>query len=128
MRLRVVAVLVALALAACGGSTSGSGGSVTGVRGTVTLGPTCPVESQQSPCADVPLATVVSFFDGSGALVASVRSGGDGTFRVTIAPGTYSVKASPQIGLAPAGTQPSSVSVPKHGYVAVTLRVDSGIR
>jgi hypothetical protein len=125
MRLRAVAVLVALALAACGGSTSGS---VTGVRGTVTLGPACPVESQQSPCADVPFATVVSFFDASGAQVASVRSGGDGSFRVNIVPGTYSVKASPQVGLSPAGTQPSSVTVPKHGYVVVTLRVDSGIR
>jgi hypothetical protein len=126
MRLRAVAVLVALALAACGGSTSGSG--VTGVRGTVTLGPACPVESQQSPCADVLFATVVSFFDASGGQVASVRSGGDGSFRVNIEPGTYSVKASPQIGLSPAGTQPSSVTVPKHGYVVVTLRVDSGIR
>lgn len=82
----------------------------------------------QSPCPDQPLATVVSFFDGSGKQVASVRSGGDGTFRVNVAPGRYSVKASPQIGLAPAGTQPASVTVPRHGYVTVTLRVDSGIR
>jgi hypothetical protein len=64
----------------------------TGVHGTVTAGPTCPVETQppDPACAARPVAgAILVFTDADDTEVARATSGADGTFTVELAPGAY---------------------------------------
>ncbi len=58
-----------------------------GVEGTVTIGPTCPVQRIDSPCPDRPYEATIIVLDGARRQVAEVRSAADGHFRVLLAPG-----------------------------------------
>jgi hypothetical protein len=118
------AMLVGLCAAGCAGAASGRG-DTEGIEGRVTLGPTCPVEIQGSPCPDRPFATGVVVTDGSGRAVAEVRSSDDGSFRVALPPGTYTVVAK-HVG--PGGSKPVRVIVRSARFTRVVVRVDSGIR
>ena len=74
----------------------------TGVRGTVTAGPTCPVETQppDPACAERPVPGAVLIFSDAGGLeVARVTSAADGTYTVELAPGAYRVTPQPVEGL-----------------------------
>ena len=103
----------------------------TGVRGTVTAGPTCPVVTipPDPACADRPLAGArLVFRDVAGAEVGWAVSAQDGTFVVELAPGSYRVTAEPVEGLL--GTPaPMDVQVDAGGAMT-ELRVsyDTGIR
>lgn len=103
----------------------------TGVRGTVTSGPTCPVETQppDPACAARPVAgAVLVFSNAAGAEVARATSDADGTFSVALAPGAYRVTAQPVEGLM--GTpEPMEVEV-EAGQLMTELQVsyDTGIR
>ena len=103
----------------------------TGVRGTVTSGPTCPVETQppDPACAARPVAgAVLVFTNADGAEVARATSGADGSFAVELEPGAYHVAAEPVEGLM--GTPaPLDVEV-EAGAPMTELQVsyDTGIR
>ena len=103
----------------------------TGVRGTVTAGPTCPVERDppDPDCAARPVAgAVLVFTDAQGAEVARTTSAADGTFTVELAPGAYRLTAEPVEGLM--GTpEPMDVEV-EAGQPIAELQVsyDTGIR
>ena len=74
----------------------------TGVRGTVTAGPTCPVERDppDPACAERAVAgAVLVFSDASGAEVARATSDAEGTFAVELAPGAYRLMPQPVEGL-----------------------------
>jgi hypothetical protein len=122
----LAAVSVLALLSGCAkASVSGSGDS--GVQGRVLVGPTCPVEQAGSPCPDRPLATDLEIVRGSD-VVATVRSGSDGSFRVALEPGRYTIRpgGNPTSGL-PRGT-PVGVTVSPHAFASVTVMFDSGIR
>jgi len=77
-------------------------GDATGVHGTVTAGPTCPVERvpPDPVCAPRPVVgAVLVFTDADGTEVTRATSAADGTFRVELAPGSYRVTAEPVDGL-----------------------------
>ena len=103
----------------------------TGVRGTVTAGPTCPVVTNppDPACAERPVAgAVLVFTNAGGAEVARVTSAADGAFTVELAPGGYHVTAEPVEGLM--GTpEPLDVEV-EAGQPMTELQVsyDTGIR
>jgi hypothetical protein len=103
----------------------------TGVRGTVTSGPVCPVvtEPPTPACADRPVAGAVLLFrDATGTEVARVTSAADGTFSVELAPGAYRLVPQPFHGLM--GTpSPTDVAV-KAGQLMTVVNVtyDTGIR
>jgi hypothetical protein len=103
----------------------------TGVRGTVTAGPTCPVERDppDPACAARPVGgAVLVFTDAGGTGVARATSAADGTFSVELAPGAYRVTAEPVDGLM--GTpEPIEVEV-EAGQPMMDLQVsyDTGIR
>lgn len=125
-RLSILLLLVLSAAAACGDGAAGDGTS--GIEGRVTIGPQCPVMQEGSPCPDVPyVATVRVLRDG--ATVATGRSGQDGSFRISVAPGEYVVDAVPleENGIAMVRVQPRVV-VMAGGYTQVDLSFDSGIR
>jgi hypothetical protein len=70
----------------------------TGVRGTVTAGPTCPVvtEPPTPGCEERPVAgAVLVFTDAGGREVARTTSAADGSFSVELAPGAYQLTAEP---------------------------------
>lgn len=127
MKRTLLALVAASVLAgACARSTSTVPSANSGIEGTVLLGPTCPVETQDSPCPAKPFATdvVVSTVDGE--KVAEVRSGDDGRFRVAVPPGEYLITVEKLEGIQFA--KPLSLTVPEGAFVDVTVSVDSGIR
>jgi hypothetical protein len=115
-------VLMIAGLVACGSGTPTATDS--GITGTVTYGPTCPVEQMGAPPCETPYATQI-IVSRVGKAVTTVNSGKDGRFRVSLAPGTYTLSAkSTGVG----GMQPQEVVVYAHSFTSVNLTVDSGIR
>lgn len=101
------------------------------VRGTVSVGPTCPVvhEPPDPACADRPIGgALLVIANQAGVEVARVESRVDGTFAVDLAPGAYRLTAQPVEGLmrTPA---PIDFDV-EASLAAVELQVsyDTGIR
>lgn len=122
------AVIVTLAMTACGTPAAQPAPSGTGVQGVVQSGPTCPVERISSPCPPRPLAATVVVRDAAGHEVARTTSGADGHFKVNVAPGTYTV-----VGLSINSSMlprpiPTTVTVTAGSYASVNVEYDSGIR
>jgi hypothetical protein len=65
--------------------------AVTGLQGTVSAGPTCPVERVDSPCPPRPLSAEVDARDPAGRLAVMSRSGSDGRYRLLLPPGQYTL-------------------------------------
>ena len=119
--------LVLVVMAACG-PTAASVPPNTGIKGMVTLGPTCPVEQVGGPPCIKPLAAalvITSAEDGS--VVARVSSGPDGAFQVDVPPGDYVIVPEPGGDPFPVG-QPVEVSVEAGAYTEIEVAYDSGIR
>ena len=122
---RLPVLLVLLASVACGNGSAGAGTS--GIEGRVTIGPQCPVEQMGSPCPDAPYAALITITR-NGDTVDETRSDADGTFRIPLDPGTYSVVAGPIDGSSmPFGRQIRVVVRPA-AFTHADLSVDSGIR
>jgi hypothetical protein len=122
------AIIVMLAMAACGTPAVTPPAPGTGIQGVVQAGPTCPVERINSPCPPRPLAATVVVRDAAGHEVARTQSGADGHFKVDVPPGTYTV-----VGLNIGSSMlprpiPTTVTVTSGSYVTVNVEYDSGIR
>jgi Carboxypeptidase regulatory-like domain len=121
---RFVPVLVALALAACGGE--GEGDSTSGIRGRALAGPQCPVEIQGSPCPDLPFeGTVIATHTATGE-ASTVETDADGRFELALPPGTYEVSIVTESR--PPFAKPQTVEVTPGDYTTITVAVDTGIR
>jgi hypothetical protein len=124
--MRVISILVLFLVGCAGRGPSSSDDS--GIRGTVLLGPTCPVETLESPCPDRPLADVeIRVLRGSD-VVATVRSDGEGRFAVALDPGRYEVQAVVEEGGPGMSAKPVDVVVTSGVFNDVNVPVDSGIR
>ncbi len=97
-----------------------------GIEGTVTIGPTCPVQRIDSPCPDRPYEAIILVLDGDRRQVAEARSGTDGRFRVLVAPGTYTL--SPRSRAAYPHAAEQTVTVADGRITSVQIVFDSGIR
>jgi hypothetical protein len=125
-RMRAISILLLFLVACAGRGPSSSGDS--GIRGIVLLGPTCPVETLESPCPDRPLADVeIRVLRGSD-VVATVRSDGEGRFAVALDPGRYEVQAVVEEGGPGMSAKPVDVVVTNGVFNDVNVPVDSGIR
>lgn len=124
MRRILSTLLIVVALAACGG---GSGDlpppSDSGIHGSVTAGPQCPVIREGSPCPDAPWDGDVRIIGEGVDITAHTYDGG--TFAVAIEPGSYRLQP---VVTGPATAEVQTVTVPDHGSVEVTLTVDTGVR
>src|SRR5437867_3953854 len=80
---RVVPILMVAVAVSCGHASSGVQTSDTGVRGTVMLGPLCPVEvaGSRTPCPDQPVNGFVTASD-EGGEVARVHTDVIGRFEM----------------------------------------------
>jgi hypothetical protein len=119
--MKLVCLLAALTvLTACGGNSAG--GADSGIRGRAVLGPACPVE----PCSVSESPYTGSFLvRRDAAVVAKVKTNGQGRFEVRLGPGQY-VLESESVGLPL--LKPVEVTVRAHEFTDVELAFDSGIR
>ncbi|HEX9312776.1 MAG TPA: hypothetical protein VGA30_08145 [Actinomycetota bacterium] len=126
---RIPLFLLVLVLLASGcGHRSDLGASGSGVRGRVTLGPTCPVERVGSPCPDHPVQAVVIALRRIGDAVGNVRTDARGEFFLPLAPGTYLIYARELSGDNPRISKFQRVTVTDGSAATVALVIDSGIR
>jgi hypothetical protein len=121
MRL-ILAGIVAGALAAI--PTSMASGSSSGLEGKVLRGPISPVCLVTRPC-QAPTSVLLAF-SRQGTVMAQVRSAPTGEYRVSLAPGLYSVAPARRVPLW--RLSPQTVRVTAGRYVRVNFFIDTGIR
>jgi hypothetical protein len=104
----------------------GASGAAT-IRGAVVRGPTCPVETDESPCPDLPAAGVEVQALSDGEVAARATTDAEGRFSMEVDPGTYLVRAreADDVGML---ARPSVVTVGEGEVVEVTVLIDTGIR
>lgn len=116
-------------------STSGTGSSggilpyTSGIQGTISLGPTCPVERMppEPACADKPYATTVRVYHaGISAVFATAESNAAGIFKISLPPGSYTLTAGSGSMLPRCASV--SAEVGPSGYAIVHVSCDTGIR
>ena len=137
MRKLLATIALAGLLAACGNGSNGVAGDTggttppkdSGIEGTVTLGPTCPVERVDSPCPPMPYQGILRVVAKDGTVVATLHPNDDGTFRVAVDPGTYTVDGGrPHSGGGFPVAHPVEVTVVPGEYAHVDIQFDTGIR
>lgn len=109
--------------------TTGNQPLTTGVRGTVLLGPICPVERipPDPRCADKPYATVIDVrHSGASSVFATGRSDATGAFEFSLPTGSYTLTAGG--GTMLPRCNPTKINVGTTGYATTTISCDSGIR
>lgn len=113
-------------LVICASCASGTSARATrsGIDGTVVAGPTCPVETEESPCPDRPVADATVTASGRPAK-RTTRTDDDGSFRMRLPNGSYDVTAKSEDVLF-CETRP--VRVYRNRYTDVTITCDTGIR
>ena len=123
MRSLAVGTAAALAVAAAFASSTSAGSPVSGLVGKVVRGSTQPVCTAYRPCT--PTASVALAFFRNGAEVGRVRSGQGGRYRITLAPGVYTVRPTFRHPLWKLG--PRTVRVPAGNYAIVNFHLETGI-
>ena len=99
------------------------------LTGSVTLGPTCPVERIPPDPACAPKAYQTNIEvrrPGETAIVASTRTDEKGTFKFTLPPGTYQVEA--KGGNPFPNCSGSTIVLTKGAFKSIELSCDTGIR
>jgi hypothetical protein len=115
---RLLVLAAVLLLAGCGGQAGGSRG--TNVHGIVTRGPITPVCVRDQPCSK-PAAGVTLRFSNGSAVVARARTAGDGSYRVSLPAGRYSVSGAQ-------GLRPRQITVPGSGSRRLDFSIETKIR
>ena len=104
--------------------------SGSGIKGIVTIGPTCPAQPAYDPtgkCADKPFAGKFEIKSSIGTVVKTFSTGSAGTFSVSLPAGTYSIEPMPGT-LYPRMIPANNILVKANQYTSVTVKFDTGIR
>ena len=102
--------------------------SLTGIDGTVTLGPNCPVVRADQPCPDKPYEATLVVRNAAGVVVARVQSNSAGRFSVDVPAGKYVIDPlAPGPGRYPVAG-PVDVTVPAAARASAIVSFDTGIR
>jgi hypothetical protein len=124
--MRVVALtLAALAFASTVAGAAASPRLTSGLRGIVMRGPTKPVCKDYEPCEE-PAVGVLLQFKQSNRIVARIKTGSRGGYRIKLRSGRYGV-TTPKRGVG-TGLTPRSVRVPKGRLARVDFHIDTGIQ
>ncbi|MFA6278666.1 MAG: hypothetical protein WCS97_00870 [Candidatus Paceibacterota bacterium] len=103
--------------------------STSGVNGTISLGPTCPVmrDPPDPQCADKPYATAITVYRaGSNTPFMLGNSDATGAFKFSLPPGSYTLKATG--GTMLPRCNPVDVTVTANTYATANISCDTGIR
>jgi len=122
---RSASVRIAVVLVAVGCLLVGSAAATpvsNGLYGHVLRGPVSPVCLAGEPCS-APAAGAVLVFSRAGQDVARARVRADGSYRLTLAAGTYAVRA---LSMRP--VDPDSARVRAGHFRRVDFSIDTGIR
>jgi hypothetical protein len=124
---------LALVLAACNATEQNTvqqnGLLKTGIEGTVTLGPTCPVQRVDDPsCDDRPYSAEIHVNINNGVWVTQFKADAQGKFKVELEPGTYTLDPqTPMDNILPRANS-QDVTVVSGAFTIVNIQYDSGIR
>ena len=114
---------------ACGSEPATPRAEDQGVRGVVLLGPQCPVETDSSPCPDVPLPGVrIRVLQDGEPLDVTTTSDESGRFELRLPPGQYTLEAVVPADGPGMFAKPVDVTVPAGTFADVVVPVDTGIR
>ena len=122
-RLAFAAAVVLAALSGCGTGTPDLEATITG---QVQQGPTCPVETLDSPCPPAPAvgALVEVLLDGE--VVTSTTTDDDGRFELAAPVGTVEVRATATEGLPSQDVE--TFTLDTGDLVEAELMLDTGVR
>jgi hypothetical protein len=101
------------------------------VRGTVFLGPTCPViqDPPDPECADRPYETELALTSADESrIIKKFRSAADGTFHIEVPPGEYVIRSASVTNTFPVCRSDGTILVSVNGYAEITVYCDTGIR
>ncbi|MFA6519905.1 MAG: hypothetical protein WCT41_03755 [Candidatus Paceibacterota bacterium] len=104
--------------------------SASGVRGTVLLGPTCPVQRipPDPQCADKPYATNIAVYRaGVSTALTTGKSDATGAFSFSLPPGSYTLVISGATMSLPRCND-TNVTVQPNAYATADISCDTGIR
>jgi hypothetical protein len=128
-----VAIAIVVGLAGCGDTDRAPSTSApstvlgsSGVHGTVSAGPTCPVERAGEPCPPHPVAATVQAVNESGEEIATTQSGSDGRYSIALPAGRYVLTAT--TGSVYPYCDPTEIAVPPARDVVADISCDTGIR
>ena len=97
----------------------------TGLYGTVHRGPITPVCGVDVPCDEPANATLI--FSRAGKTIGRVHTRADGSYRIQLRPGRYSVRTNSP-SLFERRPNPATATVPRVGYRRINFSIDTGIR
>lgn len=104
---------------------------ISGIRGLVLLGPTCPVvtDPPDPECIDRPFATslVVTASDQS-RVIKEFQSDETGNFSVQVNPGEYAIRSAAASNILPYCSSGEVIKVNAGAYTETTVQCDTGIR
>jgi hypothetical protein len=120
-----VTVFVLFAVVGCGRGDGAVSVPAGGIEGTVTAGPTCPVETASSPCPPGTWQGNVRATDADGGSF-DTTTDEQGRYSLRLPPGSYTVAPATAAGVLPTG-RPVDVTV-ADTVVHLDLQVDTGIR
>ena len=119
----IAALVVATVLASCSARPAAPSG---GIEGTVTSGPTCPVERADSPCPPLAWTGTVRAMADDGATYEATTDA-SGAYRLFLPDGAYVVTPVLE-GAGPPTAASVAVTVSGGEMRTLDLQVDSGIR
>ena len=128
MKRTVVLIIGAIALASLSSASATAltrASRASGVFGTITAGPTCPVERVGHPCPPAPVSAPLKALKGR-RVVASTHSDSSGRYAMSLRPGQYSIVVSSGRTFPRCPTTP--VTVHQGQAVRADIRCDTGIR
>ena len=123
MRIHFIFLLFVLLLTAC---LQSSESLDSGIEGTVTIGPMCPVMQDDVPCPDQPYQATLTVLTTNGKKVTQFQTDETGRFRVDLAPGDYVLHPESPNRLSFAADIPFTVN--EHKFMQLEISYDSGIR
>jgi hypothetical protein len=110
-------------------SASATPAGTEGIDITTLTGPTCPVQREGQTCTR-PLAAIVVVTRADGSTAETVHTSANGTARVALPPGTYTLSGQlpPGGGPFPRPPAPTKATVRPGSFVSVQIIFDTGIR
>ncbi len=102
-----------------------------GIKGTVLLGPTCPVmrDPPDTQCADKRYKTNLAVTTVSGTkIIKAFSSDANGNFEVEAEPGNYEIRSASGANIFPHCSTNGAIVVKAGSYTTTTIYCDTGIR